>query len=440
MVRSPGGEIDHGERGEGVKARRHAHPREAGDDSGQRHVDRSEREREAEQAREGDPTGPGVHRPLAEATQGGEGPHAEEDRGQEAGEQGVLGAVEELGGDPEQPAQEAVRARAEIKVLGVRAEIAGQVSAVFVDLRRRPGEALGPRDPCVGEEQDGRAHPRDHRHGRQNPQRAEREQAASLRDRAADENRQQRKMDHVGEIAAAREVEQIEEEEESGVPQRPPREQAVPEPEGEREPLDDQDLDMGELAIAERGERIHPPGQPGREPRDAAPAEHPADRQRARHERREEQEVVAGDGVGDDLQEQEELRRRPQEVIGERQGAPRGVVDVGVPDVRQPEPDLMGSPLEHVESEQRIAEIRPEVVPREARQRPEIDARDGRVEQRQGQPRQQAAGGGFRGLRSHGAGSYRTLTAGGGQRSGSGGAGSAGGGSISRYTAIPSSS
>src|SRR4051794_16324725 len=210
-------------------------------------------------------------------------------------------------------------------------------------------------------------------------------------------------MDHVGEIAAAREVEQIEQEEEGGVLHRPLREQAVPEPEGERDPLGDQDLEMGELAIAERGERVHPPGQRRRDPRDSAAAEYPADRQGAGHERGEEQEVVAGDGVGDELQEQEQLRRRPQEVIGERQGAPRGVVDVGVPHVRQPEPDLMGPPLEHVEDEQGISEIRPDVVPREARQRPEVDEGAGGVESGKRQPREEAAGGGGRG---HGAGLY----------------------------------
>ena len=162
---------------------------------------------------------------------------------------------------------------------------------------------------------------------------------------------------------------------------------------------------MPDVQEPEGGERVHPAGQPGRDPREPAAAEHPADRERARHERGEEQEVVAGDGVGHDLQEQEELRRRPQEMVGVRQRAPRGIVEVGVPDVRKPKPDLMGPPLEHVEVEQGIAEARPDVIPRKARQRPEVDEREGRVESGKGQPRQEAAGGRGRG---HEAGLYRT--------------------------------
>ena len=73
------------------------------------------------QAREGDPPGPGVRRSLAQPPQGGEGPHQEEERGQEAGEQGVLGTMEELGGVSEEPAQDAVRAWAEtVDALGSR--------------------------------------------------------------------------------------------------------------------------------------------------------------------------------------------------------------------------------------------------------------------------------------------------------------------------------
>ncbi len=196
-------------------------------------------------------------------------------------------------------------------------------------------------------------------------------------------------MDHVGQVAAAGHVQQIEEQEESRVPGPPFGEQTVPEPERQRDPLGDEDLDVVEVLQPERRKGEHPAGQQGCEPGPAAAlAHHPRGRQGARHERGEEEDVVAGDGVRHDLQESRELEGRPEQVVRESEGAAGGPEDVGVPEVRQAQPYLMDAPFEHPEVEDRVLGHRRDVVPPDPPDGAEVDQGEQRGRGKAGQGRE----------------------------------------------------
>ena len=73
-------------------------------------------------------------------------------------------------------------------------------------------------------------------------------------------------------------------------------------------------------------------------------------------------EGYSRDRVWDHCLEQDELERRGEQVVRERQRAPGRPVDVRVPEVGEAQADLVGAPLEDPQVEERVVGVRGDAV------------------------------------------------------------------------------
>jgi hypothetical protein len=119
---------------------------------------------------------------------------------------------------------------------------------------------------------------------------------------------------------------------------------------------------------------------------EAGPLQDPAGGESGQQVGGQEEEVVAGDRVGNELQEEGELRPRSDQVVGEG-GGPRGrIVEGCVPEVGKAEGDLPGGPLQDIEVEERIVGAGRQVVPAGAPDRTQVEDAQQAVEGQQQEP------------------------------------------------------
>ncbi len=234
-----------------------------------------------------------------------------------------------------------------------------------------------PGDAPVGREQEAQRRG-GHASGRREhgelatPRRPQRRRPQHLR-QAIEQQGQQRDVNHVAEVRAARDAQQIEEQEQRRPPPGDGGQKAVEAPQRQRYPLHEQHRQMAHLVPAERREGEHAAAEERRRPGEAASPQHVAAAPPAQHERREQQQVVGEDRVRRQRHGRRGSNAGAQQVVRERQGVPLRVEERRIPQAGEAAVDLVRHPLQEIEVEDRIVRIGRDVGAEAAPDRAQVE-------------------------------------------------------------------
>ena len=195
----------------------------------------------------------------------------------------------------------------------------------------------------------------------------------------------EREMNQVREIAPAADMQRVEGEEDESFPPTPGLQEAVPEPQHEREPGHPEDLEMGQLIPSIRREGEEPARDQRRGGRASGAPVDPRRRPTTEDEGSEKERIERRGLARQRSFEAAEEEAGADHMVGEREHVLRGVKEGRVPEILEAVRGPVAHPTHQVQVEERVARVGRDMGGETAREGCQIEEGDRGVEDQRGE-------------------------------------------------------